>query len=433
MNISHITLSALVILQMLSLNAYAANKQDNTGKIDSLEIIIKSYTDSIHKLSLTLDSLNDIKNITADNNGKYYRLFVPATFYHSAAKKQLSLARDTHGNDKVADAVDMAMLNVYLTRPDLIVNNETQLKKSGTIRNDLQLPVTQDIKLTPEDTPIPETPVVVPTTIVVKKPNFWKFTGEGDLQFMQNYISENWHKGGESNYSMLTDIVLTANYNNKSRIKFENKLEMKLGFQTSRDDTLHKFKATNDLLRYTGKLGLQASKQWYYTFQVLAYTQFTQGLKSNDKRVYSDFMSPFNLNLGLGMDYSVDALNGRLKGSINISALSFNFKYVDRKNLAKKHGVIGDHHTVESFGSQLTADLSWKITDIVSWKTRLYGYTTYEKVLLEWENTINLRVSKYISANIFLHPRFDDSTSYDEDFGYWQFKEYSSLGLSYSF
>ena len=80
-------------------------------------------------------------------------------------------------------------------------------------------------------------------------------------------------------------------------LKFENKLELKLGFQTSRGDTLHKFKTNNDLIRYTGKLGLQAHNQWYYTLQLLAYTQFAQGLKSNDKKVYSDFMSPFNVNL----------------------------------------------------------------------------------------------------------------------------------------
>ena len=42
-------------------------------------------------------------------------------------------------------------------------------------------------------------------------------------------------------------------------------------------------------------------------------------------------------------------------------------------------------------------------------------------------------MSKYITANIFLYPRFDDSNVRDEDLGYWQFKEYTSIGLSYSF
>jgi len=246
-------------------------------------------------------------------------------------------------------------------------------------------------------------------------------------------VSGNWYKGGESNYSMVGNVTLNANYNNKSKLKLDNKLELKLGFQTSRGDTLHKFKTNNDMIRYTGKVGLQASKRWYYTFQLLAYTQFTKGLKSNDDYVYSDFMSPFNLNVGLGMDYSVEAAKKRLKGNINIAPLSFNFRYVDRKYLASRYGIKGDHRTLEDFGSQLTADLTWTFCDQVKWKTRLYFYTTYERTEIEWENTITLAVSKYISANLFLYPRFDDSTNRDDKLGYLQFKEYSSLGFSYSF
>jgi hypothetical protein len=45
-------------------------------------------------------------------------------------------------------------------------------------------------------------------------------------------------------------------------------------------------------------------------------------------------------------------------------------------------------------------------------------------------------VSKYITANLFLFPRFDDASKsgqYDEDLGYLQFREYSSLGFAYTF
>ena len=54
---------------------------------------------------------------------------------------------------------------------------------------------------------------------------------------------------------------------------------------------------------------------------------------------------------------------------------------------------------------------------------------------MQWENTFNMKVSKYISANIYIYPRFDDSniSRKDDDLGYFQLKEYTSLGLSYSF
>ena len=90
-------------------------------------------------------------------------------------------------------------------------------------------------------------------------------------------------------------------------------------------------------------------------------------------------------------------------------------------------------HSLTDFGSQVTSSLEWKMNDVLTWKMRLYGFTSYHRFELECENTFALRVSKYISANLFLFPRFDDSNNRDEDLGYWQFKQYSSLGFSYNF
>ena len=185
----------------------------------------------------------------------------------------------------------------------------------------------------------PQEPEVVPAEVMVTKPKFWTRKGDGFLQFMQNYISGNWYKGGESNYALMGNLTLEANYDNKSKWKWENKLEAKLGFQTSRSDSVHKFKSNEDLFRFTSKVGLQAAKHWYYTLQFIAYTQFARGLKSNDLRTYSDFMSPFNLNLALGMDYKFESKNKRLSGSINLSPLAINYRYVDRGSLAKNFGI----------------------------------------------------------------------------------------------
>jgi hypothetical protein len=252
---------------------------------------------------------------------------------------------------------------------------------------------------------------------------------------MQNYVSGNWYKGGESNYSAVGSLTLEANYDNKSKWKWDNKLEMKLGFQTSRTDTIHKFKAHEDLIRYKGTVGLRAANKWYYTLQVLAYTQFARGFKANNEKTFSDFMSPFNFNIALGMEYKVNWLNDKLTGTINLSPLAVNYRYVDRTALASSFGVKTDKHThsLTDFGSQITAGLEWKMNDVVTWKSRLYAFTSYHRAELEWENTFALRVSRYISANLFLFPRFDDSNVWDDDLGYWQFKEYSSIGFSYTF
>lgn len=390
---------------------------------------VAEYMDSLTASRQRIDSL-----VKPKINSCYSQLFIPLTFYHEPAARFLRLAP---GKCVVADslqaAIDQALMHVYLNRPDLVRVHESHLESVGAPIVSEPAPRHVATDIVKEVAPVAIEPTVAPMDILVTKPNFWTFRGDYYLQFLQNYVSDNWYKGGESNYSLLGSVTMQANYNNKQKVKFENKLELKLGFQTSRGDTVHKYKTNEDLIRYTGKLGLQAAKQWYYTVQLLAYTQFTQGLKSNDHYVYSDFMSPFNLNFGLGMDYSVKTKNNRLSGSVNLSVLSFNFRYVDRKNLASRYSIRGNNRTREDFGSQITADLRWNISDQVNWRTRFYTYTTYESVLMEWENTISLRVSKYISANIFLYPRFDDSAKRDEKLDYFQFKEYSSLGFSYNF
>ena len=393
---------------------------------------LKGYVDSVKVLRHQLDSINQVNDSLRKEtvDGRYYRLFAPTTFYHSGANKALALSPEA--GDEVTDAVDAAMMNIYLNRPDLVENTESQLQKTGSVREDVNKEVKQHVELVDQAAPLPEEPEAVPMGIVVTKPNFWSFKGDGFLQFLQNYVTGNWYKGGESNYSAVGAVTLELNYNDKDKFLFENKLEMKLGLQTSRSDSVHKFKTNNDVLRFTSKLGVQASKKWYYSLQVLAYTQFAKGLKANDEFVYSDFFSPFDFNVGLGMEYKLTAFDGKLTGTLNFLPLAYNLRYVGRTTLFDKNSMEGKH-TKHEFGSQFTGDVKWVLADQITLKSRLYAYTSYKRALIEWENQVEFKLTKYISANLFLYPRFDDAAARDDDSGYWQFMEYSSLGLSYTF
>ena len=77
-------------------------------------------------------------------------------------------------------------------------------------------------------------------------------------------------------------------------------------------------------------------------------------------------------------------------------------------------------------------DLAWKFADNITWKTRLYGYTAYDRMEAEWENTFSFQFNKYLATQLYLYPRFDDGRTRDEDNGYWMFKEFVSIGFSYS-
>ena len=356
-------------------------------------------------------------------DGRYYRLFAPLTFYHNVANKTLVLDSESAGKDPVSDAIDAALMRIYLNRPDLVNTTESDLIETGAIIESVNKPIENQVEFVEKvDEPVlMDIPQDIPDTVMIQKPRFWTYKGDGFLQFMQNYVSGNWYKGGESNYSMVGALTLEANYDNKDRWRWDNKLELKLGFLHSHSDSLHKVKSNEDLIRFTSKVGLQA------------YTQFVPGYKSNDPKVYSDFFSPFNLNLGLGMDYKVVSKNKRLTGTVNLSPIAINYRYVGRLSLSTSYGLKEGEHSMVEFGPNMTADIVWKFNDVVTWKSRFYAFTSFKRAELEWENTFELRVTKYITANLFLFPRFDDAYKYDDDFGYWQFKEFCSLGFAYTF
>ena len=338
------------------------------------------------------------------------------------------------GMDGIDEAVGSVLIDAYLKCPDCVEFTDMELAEAGELHEEITKPLRHKVEYATDSEDVPEVHPDVPLEIVVAKPNFWTFSGDYYLQFLQNFVSGNWYKGGESDYSMLSSVTLQANYNNKQKVKFENKLELKLGLLTSRGDTLHSVRTSEDLIRYTGKLGLQATKNWYYTLQLIAQTQFMRGYKSNDAKVYSDILSPLNLNFSLGMSYNVDVFKGKLKGSIQLAPLAYNFKYVGRSELAVDNGLEAGRHTKNEFGSGCTFDLNWTFSDLIKWKTRLYAYTTYKRMQMEWENTVTFQFNKYLSSNLFVYPRFDDSTANkDASLGYWQFKEYLSIGFAYAF
>ena len=409
-----------------------ASAQRKVKKVEVEEVpqitVADIYADSLLKSRQRIDSMK-----MDSQDSRYAQLFTPLTFYHGPAARMLRLKTQDGVKDSLGTMLDKTLMEVYLTRPDLVRDTETHLKEVGAPLATQSKPKKNHPDIVEQVAPKAIEVDAAPMDIIITRPNFWTIGGDYYLQFLQNYVSDNWYKGGESNYSVLGRVTMFANYNNKQKVKWENKVEMRLGYQTSKGDTVHTLKTSDDMIRYTGKLGLQASKKWYYTIQVVGQTQFTHGYKNNDKKVYSDFFSPFNLNLSVGMDYNVDWFNHRLKGSAHLAPLAFNWKYVGRASLATRYGLDEGKHGMTDYGSECTFDLAWQIADNIKWKTRLWGYTTYKRAEIEWENTITFQFNRYISTNIFLYPRFDDGVKRKDDKSYWQFKEFMSVGFSYSF
>ena len=417
----------LSVFFLVSLGAAAQQRRVSVVKDNVPSTgVAKQYADSLAWLKDSIFSVKNTKKQSKIRGRGSSRLFLPLTFYRDVAGNMFSLG-------KPESSYDTELMRLYLTRPDLVWTTNDAVQAQQTKLNEIEQPIVHDVHLVEKVNDKPVEPATVPVEVMVVRPNFWTYSGNYSLQFLQNYVSDNWYKGGESNYAALAAVVMDANYNNKQKVKWENRLELKYGLQSSRSDSLHSFKSTEDLIRLTSKLGLQATKRWYYTVQFIGNTQFSHSYRSNDPKIYSAFAAPLNLNLSIGMDYSVDWLDHRLKGNFHLAPLAYNMKYTRMLELTNRLGMEDGRHFLHDFGSEFTVDLEWNLMEMLTWKTRLYGYSTYKRTELEWENTFTFRFNRYISSQVFIYPRFDDGVSRDNHYAFWQFKEFGSIGFQYSF
>lgn len=436
------------IISLLSIAVSAQRKRNVspalTPEQTAFSHIAQQYADSLTALRIKFDSLTAATDINSNENllinPYYYRLFVNPMLYRSSLKQAMDirLADDSNtgalassSNLKLNSSINDFFLNLYTQHPNMVRLTDADLEKEGGVRTDINKKL--DYKATVSDKVKKQEleGVVEPVVAISRKPNFWTFGGKLKLQLMQNYISDNWYKGGSSSNSMIYNSTFWANYNNKQKVQWDNKLEMNLGFQTNKDDTHHSFKTNTDLLRMTNKLGIRASGHWYYTVSLQSWTQFYRKYANNSDYIYSDFMSPFESLLSVGMDYKQNRKNYNL--TVVLAPLSYDFIFVGRHELTSRYGVPGRHHSYEKIGSNVTCNIDWKICKELTWTSRLFCFTNYKSVVAEWENTFNFKINKFLSSTLYLYPRFDDAYHSDKSHAKIQFKEYLSMGLDWSF
>lgn len=263
------------------------------------------------------------------------------------------------------------------------------------------------------------------------KPNFWNITGNGSIQFSQSYISRNWYEGGQSADALQSNLQLDANYNDNNKIEWDNRLELKLGFQTS-SDTIHKYIVNDNLMRLTSKLGYKATTDWYYTISVEFNTQLYNTYKSNSEIKQSSFLSPFNVIAGIGMNYKKKTK--RIDLSVVLAPVAYNLCYISNVgNMdVTSYNIQAGDHSRSTIGSTMTTDLVWTVNSMVKYTTRLNYFSNYNSTQADWENTINFTLNKYLSTKIFLNGRFDDSATKSGTWRYFQLKDILSFGLNYT-
>lgn len=457
-----------LLLSFFLLTAFAQNTENDTIKNENP--VMTAFQDSMLNLRASYyahfhvwEDLDIPIPRRIRPNPDFYKLFVPPTYYNSVIEQAFGIdwkpemKAGMTATDSLYQAlsdtierfelpqletkaaadrwVNNLLLKYYMQYPDRVKGNELYLANMKVF-DESKVPSGPKKEKVKEymktENPMADN-TANETEIVVLKPNFWKKTGAASLQFSQHGISDNWYKGGESTNALLGELKLTANYDDQQRVQFENSLEIRIGFITAPSDTVHKYKTNADLFRLQSKLGVRAIKNLYYTLAAEFKTQFFPNYKTNTNDLISNFLSPAQLDVSLGLDYKLNKKNYSF--SAMGSPLSYTFVYINDKNIVNRmaFNVEEDKTVAHMFGSKITGKLDWKISKNISLNSKLDYFTTYDKVIADWENTLNFQVSRYLSTKIFFHTRFDDGVKLSEDNdSYFQFKEMLTFGLSYN-
>jgi len=266
---------------------------------------------------------------------------------------------------------------------------------------------------------------------LVKAP--WMTSGSVLAQFSQNHTSSNWYQGGQSNMAALFIVNADANYDDQKYIQFDNDFTYHMGLQSEVSDSIRGYSVTDNLIRLTSTFGVKAYKKWNYSlsgqFTTYSLTSFSA---LNSRTRMNGFFSPYQIDIGLGMNYKYkDQL------SVLITPLSYRYIHVaDSTNLNMAlYGILPGQNNLQQVGSSLLLECNKKVSNDLSISSRLSYFTNYKMMQLDWETIANVTLNRFLAARLSVHPRFDNSALPTNGIvpNHWQFKELFSFGFAYQF
>jgi len=321
-----------------------------------------------------------------------------------------------------------ALTHIVVTHPELILYSEDNLPGVDDVRSRLiDVDYTQKVKFLDNDRMQTKTR----RNLVVEKATIgpWTHKANAYLQFSQNYVSKNWHQGGNDNIAILGTLNGKLNYDNKKSIQWENSAEWRAGFNSVEGDTIRSLNTNDDIFRVNSKLGVKAGGKFFYS----GLFDFSMPLFLTYKGVNSTvlkaaFMTPVRLNISAGLDYKYKKLL-----SVMVSPLSYKYIYLNNPKVDPKlFGIKSGENVLSEIGSLLRVQANYSPSREITFDSKFSFYTNYTKVEIDWEIIGNFQLNRFLSTRIILNPRYDNTVILSGgERAKLQFKELLTFGLSY--
>ncbi|MDE7347585.1 MAG: DUF3078 domain-containing protein [Muribaculaceae bacterium] len=271
-----------------------------------------------------------------------------------------------------------------------------------------------------------------------QKKKHWLHNFNTGLQFSQAYVSKNWYQGGNNYlqllYNFYWDVQLNPTYHPNEI--FQSTVTYKLGINSIEQNAVgRKYSLSEDNFQYNVKYGFKAFQRWFYTITSQFKTQFFRNYKTNTDIRSASFLSPADLNLGIGMTYNYANQKKTFNITASIAPLSYNLKVcIDKDIDHTQFNIKPDRKTHSEYGSSGEVNMTWQATSNISMRTRLFAFTDYTYFQGNVETTWDFAINKFLSTQIYANLRYDSSSDFNiSRWHHWMLKEILSFGLSYTF
>lgn len=278
----------------------------------------------------------------------------------------------------------------------------------------------------------------------------WKKGGFVALNISQVGLT-NWAGGGQSSIALSGIVSLFANLK-AGNSTWDNSLDLGYGVLRQGSGIALEngvFLKTDDKIDLVSKYGRRASEKWYYAGLINFNTQSTPGFNyPNDSVEISRFMAPAYLLGAIGMDYKPNA-----SFTAFISPFTMKATFVNDDSLAYAGAYGVEKATFDDLGNMIDPGkkfrmeyggylrLSYKKTfmENVTITSKLSLFSNYannpQNIDVNWENLLELKVNKFISATVSTHLIYDDDINITDSKGRvgprTQFKEVIGVGFAY--
>jgi hypothetical protein len=269
---------------------------------------------------------------------------------------------------------------------------------------------------------------------------YWISSFSADLKFSQNKTSDNWVSGKIDNMNIYENIVIGYNYE-RDKVTLKNTLSNLITLSNAPNDSIHFYALGSNELRFRSVFGLKAIGNWSYTVSGEFFTPMLHKFKTNSNKLNSTFLSPYTINIGIGMTFAkkikYKAPNKLWDITLSVEPLSFKYTYSKNKEIdlaayfpKSEDGTFP--YIFRSFGSNFILKNTVNFNKYVDLTSRLYYFTNYERMIGEFENKLNIALSRYFSTMFYIYFRYDDGVAKSPKSNtYLQVNEMFTFGFSY--